>query len=145
VTPGPDQQNADPERSAREALDAARHEGDAGALVAAVTLLGERLLLARRAREALHVLAQGLRTAEIAGTGADPHLLAVLAAVQREVGSAVKAEKTATKALERSRPRSPARVQALRALGRDEEAWSELVAGELAPAAVPELTRPEPA
>ncbi|UQN05829.1 hypothetical protein [Deinococcus sp. QL22] len=108
----------------------ARAEGDAGALTAAATLLGE-LLLPTDARAALRTLAEGLKVAEMAGEAADAHLLAVLAHVQAAVGGAEKARRTAEKALARAAPRSPARVVALLALGRSEQAHAEASAGEL--------------
>ncbi|AFZ68693.1 hypothetical protein [Deinococcus peraridilitoris] len=114
-----------------QARDLARQEGDAAALVAAVTLIAETLLARGEARAALHALAEGLKVTEVAGQAADAHLLAVLAHVQMRVGSPRKAQATAEKALQRSRPASPARVQALRALGRLEEAATEASAGEL--------------
>ncbi|WP_245557732.1 hypothetical protein [Deinococcus apachensis] len=109
----------------------ARSEGDAGALVAAVTLLGE-LLLPSDPRAALRTLAEGLKVAELTGQEADAHLMAVLAHTQAALGSADKAGRTGAKALGRSLPRSPARVAALLALGRGEEARAEAAAGELA-------------
>lgn len=108
----------------------ARQEGDAGALVAAATLLGE-VLLPGDPRAALHALAEGLKVAELTGQAADPHLLAVLAHTQAALGSRGKAARTAGKALDRSPPRSPARVLALLALGREAEAQAQAQAGEL--------------
>ncbi|MPY65897.1 hypothetical protein F8S09_04180 [Deinococcus sp. SDU3-2] len=108
----------------------ARQEGDAGALTAAATLLGE-LSLPTDPRLSLRTLAEGLKIAELTGQEADAHLLAVLAHAQRALGAGPKAERTAGKALDRAAPRSPARVLALLALGRSEEA--EAQAGELAP------------
>lgn len=116
---------------ARHARTLARTEGDAGALVAAVTLLGE-LLLPTDPRAGLRTLAEGLKVAELTGQEADAHLLAILAHTQAALGSAEKAGRTATRALGRSLPRSPARVAALLALGRREEARVEAAAGELA-------------
>lgn len=116
---------------AHRARTLARAEGDAGALVAAVTLLGE-LLLPADPRAGLRTLAEGLKVAELTGQEADAHLLAILAHTQVALGSAEKAGRTATKALSRSLPRSPARVAALLALGRREEARVEAAAGELA-------------
>lgn len=115
---------------ARHARTLARREGDASALVAVSTLLGE-LLRSDEPRAALRALAEGLKVAELAGEVADAHLLAVLAHVQAVLGSREKAERTAAKALARSLPRSPARVVALLALGREEEARREAAAGEL--------------
>ena len=115
---------------ARHACTLARQEGDAGALVAAVTLLGE-VLWPADPRAALRTLAEGLKVAELSGQAADAHLLAVLAHVQAVLGSRDKAERTAEKALARSLPRSPARVIALLALGRAEEARVEAAAGDL--------------
>nr|WP_246580439.1 hypothetical protein [Deinococcus aestuarii] len=115
---------------AERARRLARAEGDAGALTAAATLLGEVVLQADP-RAALRALAEGLRVAELTGTEADAHLLAVLAHAQAAVGSREKAGRTAAKALARSVPRSPARVVALLALGRGEEARAEAEAGEL--------------
>ncbi|GAA5511907.1 hypothetical protein Dcar01_00621 [Deinococcus carri] len=115
---------------ARHALTLARAEGDAGALVAAATLLGEQRL-GTDAKAALRTLAEGLKVAELTGQEADAHLLAVLARAQAALGSRDKAGRTAAKALARSLPRSPARVAALLALGREEEARAEAAAGEL--------------
>lgn len=104
------------------ARDRAREEGDAPALVAAAALIGELHLAADEPRLALHALAEGLRVAEVAGDEADAYLLAVLALAQARVGSPRKAALTARKALARSAPASPARVLALWALGREQEA-----------------------
>ena len=116
--------------AAQEARSLARREGDGPALIAAVTLLGERLL-PDDPRGALLTLAEGLKVAEHLNAEADAHLLAVLAHVQARLGGQGKARKTAHKALGRSSPRSPARVLALLALGRLEEAEAERRAGEL--------------
>lgn len=116
---------------AEAARTQARQEGDAPALVAAVTLLGE-VQLSDSPRAALRTLAEGLKVAELMGQEADAHLLAVLAYTQRFIGSEAKAHRTAHKALERAAPRSPARVWALLALGRDVEAGAEAAAGQLA-------------
>ncbi|GMA17487.1 hypothetical protein [Deinococcus metallilatus] len=121
---------ADAPELARHARTLARAEGDAGALVAAATLLGE-LLLPGDSKAALRTLAEGLKVAELGGQEADAHLLAVLAHAQAPLGSPDKAGRTAAKALSRSLPRSPARVVALLALGRAEEARAEAAAGEL--------------
>lgn len=110
----------------------ARQEGDAGALVAAATLLGE-LSLATDPRLSLRTLAEGLKVAELTGQEADAHLLAVLAHAQRALGAGPKAARTAGKALGRAALRSPARVLALLALGQQGEAGAEAQAGELAP------------
>ncbi len=121
---------------ALEARESARQEGDGPALVAAVTLLGE-LLLTTDPKAALLALAEGLKVAELLNAEADAHLLAVLAHVQARLplqtgrGGSGKAAKTAQKALERSAPRSPARVLALLSLGRGAEAEAERVAGAL--------------
>lgn len=115
---------------ARHARSLARAQGDAGALVAAATLLAEQRLGAD-AKAALRTLAEGLKVAELTGQEADAHLLAVLACAQAALGSRDKAGRTAAKALARSLPRSPARVTALLALGREEEAHAEAAAGEL--------------
>ncbi|EYB66880.1 hypothetical protein DEIPH_ctg064orf0048 [Deinococcus phoenicis] len=115
---------------ARRARSLARTEGDAGALVAAATLLGE-VLLSPDPRAALRALAEGLKVAELTGQEADAYLLAVLAHAQAALGSREKAGRTAAKALARSLPRSPACVVALLALGREEEAAAQAVAGEL--------------
>lgn len=115
---------------AEHARALARREGDAAALVAAVTLLGE-VLLRRDPKAALRTLAEGLKVAELSGQEADSHLLAVLAHVQAALGHRNKAERTAAKALARSFPRSPARVAALLALGRAADARAEAEAGEL--------------
>lgn len=120
----------DAAEAARHARTLARRGGDAGALVAAVTLLGE-MELAGDARAALRTLAEGLKVAELTGQEADAHLLAVLAHVQGAFGSRDRAARTAEKALARSLPRSPARALALIALGREEEARAGAVAGEL--------------
>ena len=114
---------------AEQARDQARREGDAPALIAAATLLGELQLAEPFA--ALRSLAEGLKVAEVVGEEADAHLLAVVAYAQQRVGSAAKAQRTAHKALDRSLPRSPARVWALLALGQAEEARAELGAGKL--------------
>ncbi|GGR38713.1 hypothetical protein [Deinococcus ruber] len=116
--------------AAEAAVRLARREGDAPALIAAVTLLGERLLPADP-RAALLALAEGLKVAEQLNEEADAHLLAVLAHVQARLGGAGKARKTAQKALDRSSPRSPARAVALLALERPEDAEAERTAGEL--------------
>ncbi len=113
----------------------ARQDGDAPALIAAVTLLGEVQLGDPHA--ALRTLAEGLKVAEIVGEAADAHLLAVLAYTQRFVGSGLvgseaKAQRTAHKALERADPGSPARVWGLLVLGRETEAAAEAAAGQLA-------------
>ncbi|KEF33286.1 hypothetical protein RDMS_13150 [Deinococcus sp. RL] len=110
----------------------ARQEGDAGALVAAATLLGE-LALPTDPRRSLRTLAEGLKVAELTGQEADAHLLAVLAHAQRALGAGPKAGRTAEKALARSAPRSPARVLALLACGQSAAAEAEAQAGELAP------------
>ena len=119
---------------AQAARSQARREGDAAALIAAATLLGELEQAQGAPRQALRTLAEGLKVAELTGESADPHLLAVLAHVQARVGSPAKARQTAQRALERSAWRSPARVLALLALGRDGEARQEAQAGELASA-----------
>ena len=116
--------------AAHEARSLARRDADGPALVAAVTLLGE-LLLPTDPRAALLTLAEGLKVAEQLNAEADAHLLAVLAHVQARLGGDSKARKTAQKALERSSPRSPARVIALLALGQGAEAEAERRAGEL--------------
>ena len=124
---------------AEAARDEARREGDAPALIAAVTLLGELQLLmsdmvSNKAKPyaALRTLAEGLKVAELTHQAADAHLLAVLAHAQQRAGSARKAGRTAEKALERSSPRSPARVWALLVLNREAEAEAERLAGQLA-------------
>lgn len=111
----------------------ARQEGDSPALIAAATLLGE-LLLPGDPHAALRALAEGLKVSEMLRVETDAHLLAVLSVVQRRIGGEGKALKTARKALERSLPRSPARVIALLALGRGQDAEAEREAGELASA-----------
>ena len=108
----------------------ARQEGDSPALIAAATLMGE-LLLPRDPRAALLALAEGLKVSEMLREETDAYLLAVLSAVQARVGGAVKATRTAQKALERSLPRSPARVIALLVLRRGQEAEAERLGGEL--------------
>ncbi len=123
------------ERSTSAAAQArlqARAEGDAPALIAAVILLGELQLGEPLA--ALRTLAEGLKVAELINREADAHLLAVLAHAQRPIGSGAKARRTAEKALERAAPRSPARVWALLALERPEDAERERLAGQLSAA-----------
>ncbi|MFC4427453.1 hypothetical protein [Deinococcus navajonensis] len=115
---------------AEEARRQARMEGDAAALVASVTLLGELQRL--HPFTALRTLAEGLKVAEMTAQPADSHLLAVLAHVQVQVGGG-KGRRTAKKALERAAPGSPARVVALLALDRQEEALAEAARGQLAP------------
>ncbi len=122
---------------AQQARTLARQEGDAPALVAAVTLLAELQLLAADDQAGadrfapLHTLAEGLKVAEVTGQAADAHLLAVLAAAQAPAGSARKALTTATKALARAQANSPAQVGALLLLGRPQEAQQAQQAGEL--------------
>lgn len=111
------------------ALQLARQQNDHAAVVALATLRGEQQLATPFA--ALRSLAEGLKTAELTGQAADAHLLAVLAHAQRRAGGTVKAERSAVKALGRSAPRSPARLVALLALGRTEEAAATAQAGEL--------------
>lgn len=108
----------------------ARQEGDSAALIAAVTLRAEGQGADPYA--ALRTLAEGLKVAEIAGQSADAHLLAVLAHTQARL-NARKGQATAAKALERSVPRSPARVLALLVLARPGEAFAEAHAGNLHP------------
>lgn len=108
----------------------AQTEGDAAALVAVATLRGEQRLNDPFA--ALRALAEGLKVSELTGDPADAHLLAVLGHAQVRLGSG-KGQRTAGKALERSLPGSPARVLALLALNRSEEALAEAKSGELAP------------
>ena len=127
-------ENAQALTLAQAARSQARREGDAAALVAAATLLGELELAGDAPLTALRSLAEGLKVAELTGAEADAHLLAVLAHVQARVGSPAKARQTAARALGRSLPRSPARVLALLALGRGNEARQEAQAGELAAA-----------
>ena len=117
---------------AQAARTQARREGDAAALIAAATLLGELEVVGGVPMTALRSLAEGLKVAELTGAAADPHLLAVLAHVQARVGSPAKARQTAERALGRSMPRSPARVLALLVLGRGDEARQEAQGGELA-------------
>ena len=117
---------------AQAARTQARREGDAAALIAAATLLGELEVVGGVPMTALRSLAEGLKVAELTGAAADPHLLAVLAHVQARVGSPAKARQTAERALGRSLPRSPARVLALLVLGRGDEARQEAQGGELA-------------
>ena len=117
-------------QQAKAARTLARQEGDSAALIAAVTLLAEGQQADPYA--ALRTLAEGLKVAEIAGQSADPHLLAVLAHTQARLNGR-KGQATAAKALERSAPRSPARVLALLALDRPEEAVAEAHAGTLHP------------
>ncbi|MBZ9714319.1 hypothetical protein [Deinococcus multiflagellatus] len=111
----------------------ARAAGDSAALVAAAVLLAEQEYPQATSPYApLRTLAEGLKVAELSGQSADPHLLAVLAHVQARLNPR-KAQATAHKALDRSAPRSPARVLALLALERAAEAQAEADAGELAP------------
>ena len=117
----------------QHAVTRARQEGDAPALIAALTLHGETLLTAGDGRAALRTLAEGLKIAELLSEAADAHLLAILAHAQATIGSPGKARATAVKALARSAPRSPARVNALLALGREDEAQREARDGELHP------------
>ena len=116
------------DQQAAQARTLARQEGDSAALIAAVTLLAEGQQADPYA--ALRTLAEGLKVAEITGQSADPHLLAVLAHTQARLNPR-KAQATAAKALDRSAPRSPARVLALLALGRPDDAQAEAQAGEL--------------
>lgn len=113
---------------ATEAIQLARQARDGAALTAAVTLQGEQHL--SDAYAALRTLAEGLRIAESQGQPADAHLLAVLAHVHLRLGGP-KGARTAAKALARSDARSPARVLALLALHRDEDALAEAQAGHL--------------
>jgi nucleotide-binding universal stress UspA family protein len=124
-------QLADPQAQAaiQHGLTLARQEGDVGAVIAAATLRGEQLLTQPHA--ALRALAEGLKVAEATGRPSDAHLLAVLAHAQLRLGGA-KGLRTAEKALERSLPRSPARVLALQALKRWPEAAREAADGGLA-------------
>ena len=92
---------------------------------------GYELLLLSDPHAALRALAEGLKVSEMSRVETDAHLLAVLSVVQRRIGGEGKALKTAQKALERSLPRSPARVIALLSLGRRQEAEAEREAGEL--------------
>ena len=117
-------------QAAELARTLARREGDSPALIAVATLLGE-LLLPSDPRAALRALAEGLKVSELLNEGTDPLLLAVLSLVQARIGGEAKAGKTARKALDLSLPRSPARVLALLALGRPEDAQAERTAGEL--------------
>lgn len=116
--------------SAEAARALARREGDSPALIAAATLMGERLLF-HDPHAALRALAEGLKVSEMMRVDTDAHLLAVLSLVQRRVGGEGKALRTAAKALERSQPHSPARVLALLALGHTTEAEAERAAGDL--------------
>ncbi|ADV68149.1 hypothetical protein [Deinococcus maricopensis] len=115
---------------ARAARTAARAEGDTAALVQAAALLGE-LHLPHAPHDALRDLAEGLKVAELTGQDADAYLLAVLAHAQRFAGGTAKAALTAQKACARSAPRSPARVLALHALGRHDDAETERQSGAL--------------
>ncbi|MBB6017986.1 hypothetical protein [Deinococcus radiopugnans] len=123
------QGDARAEAETTHALALARQEGDVGAVIAAATLRGEQLLPQPHA--ALRALAEGLKVCEATGQPSDAHLLAVLAHAQLRLGGA-KGGRTAEKALERSLPRSPARVLALLALARTAEAIAEAADGELA-------------
>ena len=118
---------------ATHARTLARADGDGGALVAAATLLAEHHLRAGAHHEALRTLAEGLKVAEMTGQPADPHLLAILAHAQKPLNSR-KAAATAAKALDRSDPGSPARVLALLALDRPEDAHAQAQRGSLAAA-----------
>lgn len=122
-------QDAQAEAETHDALALARTEGDVGAVIAAATLRGEQLLPQPHA--ALRALAEGLKVAEGSGQPSDAQLLAVLAHAQVSLGGA-KGTRTAQKALDRSQPRSPARVLALFALARETEAEAEAADGELA-------------
>ena len=117
--------------SAELARTLARKEGDNPALIAAATLMGERLL-PHDPHAALLALAEGLKVSEMMREETDALLLAVLSAVQARVGGVGKAARTAQKALERSLPRSPARIIALLVLRRGQEAEAERLGGELA-------------
>ena len=117
--------------AATQARALARQEGDSPALIAAATLLGE-LLLPGDPHAALRALAEGLKVSELLRVETGAHLLAVLSVVQRRIGGEGKALRTAQKAMERSLPRSPARVIALLSLGRTQEAEAEREAGQLA-------------
>ncbi|OOV13602.1 hypothetical protein BXU09_01650 [Deinococcus sp. LM3] len=121
---------------AAHAARLARAEGDGNALIAAAILNAEQDLSgADRAAHfaALRSLAEGLKVAELTGQPADPHLLAVLAHAQRPL-NARKAAATAAKALDRGEPGSPARVLALLALDRPDEAHAQAQRGSLAAA-----------
>ncbi|GAA5440126.1 hypothetical protein ACFQDE_04305 [Deinococcus caeni] len=121
---------------AAHAARLARAEGDGNALIAAAILNAEQDLSgADRAAHfaALRSLAEGLKVAELTGQPADPHLLAVLAHAQKPLNSR-KAAATAAKALDRSEPGSPARVLALLALDRPEDAHAQAQRGSLAAA-----------
>ncbi|WP_291431365.1 hypothetical protein [Deinococcus sp.] len=118
---------------ATHARTLARADGDGGALVAAATLLAEYHLRAGAHHEALRTLAEGLKVAEMTGQPADPYLLAVLAHAQKPLNSR-KAAATAAKALDRGDPGSPARVLALLALDRPDEAHAQAQRGSLAAA-----------
>nr|WP_254605774.1 hypothetical protein [Deinococcus sp. JMULE3] len=121
---------ADAPALADHARTQARRAGDSAALIAAVSLLAEGQQADPYA--ALRTLAEGLKVAEITGQSADPHLLAVLAHTQARLNPR-KAQSTAAKALDRSAPRSPARVLALLALARPDDAHAEAQAGDLHP------------
>ncbi|CAM4081911.1 hypothetical protein [Deinococcus marmoris] len=121
--------DAQAEAETTNALELARQEGDVGAVIAAATLRGEQLLPQPHA--ALRALAEGLKVAEGSGQPSDAHLLAVLAHAQLRLGGP-KGTRTAQKALDRSLPRSPARVLALFALNRPAEAEADAAEGELA-------------
>ncbi|MBB6099475.1 tetratricopeptide (TPR) repeat protein [Deinobacterium chartae] len=97
-------------------LLSARRSGDAGLLIATVSLLGELHLAAGEPRAAVLALAEGLKVAELVNEPADPYLLAVLAEAQSRWGNARKGAATATKALARSGPRALSRVRARVAL-----------------------------
>ncbi|PTA68253.1 hypothetical protein C8263_08800 [Deinococcus arcticus] len=119
--------------TAREARALARAAGDSAALVAAVILLAEQEYAQVPSPHApLRTLAEGLKVAELSAQPADSHLLAVLACVQARLNPR-KAQATAQKALDRSAPRSPARVLALQVLGQSTQAQAEAAQGELAP------------
>ncbi|CAM3254768.1 MalT-like TPR region domain-containing protein [Deinococcus saxicola] len=121
--------DAQAEVATQKALTLARQEGDVWAVIAAAILRGEQLLPQPHA--ALRALAEGLKVAEGSGQPSDAHLLAVLAHAQLRLGG-TKGTRTAQKALDRSPPRSPARVLALFALEQGAEALAEARDGELA-------------
>lgn len=132
---------------AAHAARLARAEGDGNALIAAAILNAEQDLFRNSPASpaesvnadrvahfaALRSLAEGLKVAELTGEPADPHLLAVLAHAQKPLNSR-KAATTAAKALDRSEPGSPARVLALLALDRPEDAHAQAQRGSLAAA-----------
>lgn len=127
--------------SARQVRQQARREGDAPALIAAVTLLAEtQLLLDPDPFLPLRTLAEGLKVSEMMGQPADAHLLSALATAQRRAPR--KADRLAEHALERAGAGSPARIGALLTLGQREAADQERERAELDARWLRAFTRP---